>query len=61
MMIKLHIKKTLLALQKKQLENEVALEERQMQFFHKFLDEQRKLESEEREKDRKFFYNKYHS
>ena len=55
MMIKLHIKKTLLALQKKQLE--VALEERQMQFFHKFLDEQRKLESEEREKDRKFFYN----
>ena len=44
-----------LALQKKQLENQVAQEERQMQFFQKFLDEQRKLESEEREKDRKFF------
>ena len=41
-----------LALQKKQLENQVAQEERQMQFFQKFLDEQRKLESEEREKDR---------
>ena len=46
-----------LALQKKQLENQVAQEERQMQVFQKFLDEQRKLESEEREKDRKFFYN----
>ena len=44
-----------LALQKKQLEDQVAQEERQMQFFQKFLDEQRKLESEEREKDRKFF------
>ena len=37
-----------LALQKKQLENQVAQEERQMQFFQKFLDEQRKRESEER-------------
>ena len=46
-----------LALQKKQLENQVAQEERQMQVFQKFLDEQRKLESEEREKDRNFFYN----
>ena len=45
----------ILALQKKQLENQVAQEERQMQVFQKFLDEQRKLESEEREKDRKFF------
>ena len=44
-----------LALQKKQLENQVAQEERQMQVFQKFLDEQRKLESEEREKDRIFF------
>ena len=44
-----------LALQKKQLENQVAQEERQMQFFQKFLDKQRKCESEEREKDRKFF------
>ena len=44
-----------LAQQKKQLENQVAQEERQMQFFQKFLDEQRKLESEEREKDRKYF------
>ena len=42
----------ILALQKKQLENQVAQEDRQMQFF---LDEQRKLESEEREKNRKFF------
>ena len=46
-----------LALRKKQLENQVAQEERQMQVFQKFLDEQRKLESEEREKDRNFFYN----
>ena len=44
-----------LALRKKQLENQVAQEERQMQVFQKFLDEQRKLESEEREKDRNFF------
>ena len=44
-----------LALQKKQLENQVAQEERQMQFFQNFLDEQGKLESEEREKDRKLF------
>ena len=44
-----------LAQQKKQLENQVAQEERQTQFFQKFLDEQRKLESEEREKDRKYF------
>ena len=44
-----------LYLQKKQLENQMAQEERQMQFFQNFLDEQRKLESEEREKDRKFF------
>ena len=44
-----------LALQKKQLENQMAQEERQMQFFQNFLDEQRKLESKEREKDRKFF------
>ena len=44
-----------LALQKKQLENQMAQEERQMQFFQNFLDEQRKLESKEREKDRKLF------
>ena len=44
-----------LAVQKKQLENQVAQEERQMQFFQKFLDEQRKLEVEEREKDWEFF------
>ena len=50
-----------LALQKKQLENQEAQEERQMQFFQKFIDEQRKLESEEREKDLKFFTVKYHS
>ena len=45
----------ILAVQKKQLENQVAQEERQMQFFQKFLDEQRKLEVEEREKDWEFF------
>ena len=44
-----------LGLQKKQLENQMAQEERQMQFFQNFLDEQRKLESKEREKDRKLF------
>ena len=44
-----------LALQKKQLENQLAQEEKQMQFFQKFIEEQRKLKSEEREKDRKFF------
>ena len=48
-------KEKFLAPQKKQLENQVAQEERQMQFSQKFLDEQRKLESEEREKYRKFF------
>ena len=35
-----------LALQKKQLENQVAQEEKQMQFFQKFIEEQRKLKSE---------------
>ena len=44
-----------LTLLRKRLENQVAHKERHIQFFQKFLDEQGKLESEEREKDRKFF------
>ena len=43
-----------LALLRKRLENQVAHTERHIQFFQKVLDEQGKLESEEREKDRKF-------
>ena len=61
-MIKLHTNKKILALQKKQLENQMAQEEQQMQFCQKFVDEQRKRESEEKEKNRRFFFTvKYHS
>ena len=61
-MIKLHTNKKILALQKKQLENQMAQEEQQMQFCQKFVAEQRKRESEEKEKNRRFFFTvKYHS
>ena len=40
----------------------MAQEEQQMQFCQKFVDEQRKRESEEKEKNRRFFFTvKYHS
>ena len=49
------IQERFLELQKEQIANQKAQEERQQNFFEKFLQEQRRMEAEERNKDRQFF------